>query len=360
MHKARKFILIAALLSLTVACSRQDEVAAVQIRPVKTIKVDTAQAATVVTQIGEIKPVEETALGFRIAGRVLKRLVDVGAVVKQGDLIAELDPSDSQNQLKTAQAQLDSALSAEKLALSNLNRIKQLLPGGAVSESQLDQAQSNYEASVSNRRSAEASLSSAKDGLSFTRLLATQDGVVAAVAANQGQVVAAGQEVVQLAALHGRDAVFNVAEALIKQPHKDLTVLVSLLSDPTAQATGRIRDISPVADPVSRTYRVRVSLANPPQAFSFGATVQGSIEVPASGFITIPASALTRQGKQAAVYLVDPQQLTLHRQVVEVKSYTDTQALIAAGLKGGELVVVAGVQKLSPGQQVKLLTEPEL
>lgn len=360
MPNAHILVVMTTLCCLVSACSPQQDVAQVQIRPVKTIKVDTAQAATVVTQTGEIKPVEETALGFRIAGRLLKRHVDVGAIVKQGDLIAELDPSDSQNQLKTAQAQLDSALSAEKLALSNLNRIKQLLPGGAVSASQLDQAQSNYEASMSNRKSAEASLSSAKDGLSFTRLLATQDGVVAAVAANQGQVVAAGQEIVQLAALRGRDAVFNVAEALLMQPHKDLTVQVSLLSDPKVQASGRVRDISPVADPVSRTYRVRVSLANPPQSFSFGATVQGSIEVPASGFIAIPASALTRQGKEAAVYLVDPQQLTLQRQVVEVKSYTDTQALIASGLKGGELVVVAGVQKLSPGQQVKLLPEPAL
>lgn len=360
MLNTRTLVVFTTLLSFIVACSPQQDVAEVQIRPVKTIKVDTAQAATVVTQIGEIKPVEETALGFRIAGRILKRVVDVGAVVKQGDLIAELDPSDSQNQLKTAQAQLDSAVSAEKLALSNLNRIKQLLPGGAVSESQLDQSQSNYESSVSNRKSAEASLSSAKDGLSFTRLLATQDGVVAAVAANQGQVVSAGQEIVQLAALHGRDAVFNVAEALIMHPNKDLTVQISLLSDPTVQATGRVRDVNPVADPVSRTYRVRVSLTNPPQAFSFGATVQGSIELPSSGFITIPASALTRQGKEVAVYLVDPQKLTIQRQVVEVKSYTDTHALIATGLKGGELLVVAGVQKLSPGQQVKLMTEPAL
>lgn len=342
------------------------------LRPVKTVRVDAASSAERLSQTGEIRPFEETSLGFRIDGRLLKRQLDVGAMVKPGDVIAELDPGDSQNQLNAAQAQLDSARSSEKLALANLNRIKQLLPGGAVSQAQFDQTQSAYEAAVSASQSALASLAAARDRLSFTRLTADKAGVISVVSANQGQVVAAGQEIVRLASLSGKDAVFDVAERLLQQGHqpgspalRDLPVQVSLLSDPTVQTSGLVRDISPVADPLTRTYRVRVSLADAPAAFSFGTTVLGSIELPDAGAIVLPASALTRQGDTAAVYLAVPAGddtgpaavYQLKRQNVVISRFTDQQVFIASGLAGGEQVVVAGVSKLRPDQRVRLLPE---
>ncbi len=350
---------LALLLSALPACSEPEVQVAASIRPVKTIVVDQAADAEKLVQTGEIRPAEETSLGFRIDGRIVSRLVDVGAVVKAGDAIATLDPSDSENQLKAVQAQLDSAISAEKLASSNFKRLKQLAPGGAVSVAQLEQAQSDYEASLSARQNAEANLTLAKDRLSFTTLLAARDGVVSAVTANSGQVVSAGQEVVRIATLAGRDAVFDVSESLINKNLGYPPVRVSLLSDPSIQAIGKIRDVSPVADPVTRTIRVRVTLEHPAKEFGFGATVQGSIDKPASDLLTVPASAMTREGTEPAVYVVDPTTSKLHLRKVTINRFSEQAVFVSAGLQAGERVVVAGVAKLRPGLTVSLLTEPK-
>lgn len=350
---------VLAAVALLSSCSDAPTAPAETVRPVKTILVSAGTGAEKLVQTGEIRPSEETSLGFRIDGRIVKRLVDVGAVVKAGDVLATLDPSDSENQLKAAKAQLDSAVTAEKLALSNFKRLKQLAPGGAVSEAQLEQAESDHEASLSARKSAEANVTSAQDRLNFTALTATSEGVVSAVTANPGQVVSAGQEVVRLAALAGRDAVFDVSESLVNSNVGHPPVLVTLLSDPGIQAQGRIRDVSPVADPVTRTIRVRVTLEQPPAAFGFGATVQGSIDKPASDQLMVPASAMTRDGTEPAVYVVDPATSQLQLKKVSVSRYSDTEVFISAGLGAGERVVVAGVGKLRPGLVVSLLPEPK-
>jgi len=172
-------------------------------------------------------------------------------------------------------------------------------------------------------------------------------------------VVSAGQEIVRLASLSGRDAVFDVSESLIHSHQGQPQVLVTLLSDPSIQAVGQIRDVSPVADPVTRTIRVRVKLEQPPAAFGFGATVQGSIDKPASDVVLIPASALTRAGTEPAVYVVDPQSSQLQLKPVSISRYTEQDVVISAGLNGGEQVVIAGVAKLRPGMTVRLLTEPK-
>lgn len=342
------------------ACSEAPATATETVRPVKTMVVTLGTGSEKLVQTGEIRPSEETGLGFRIDGRIVTRLVDVGAVVKAGDVIATLDSSDSENQLKAAKAQLDSAVTAEKLALSNFSRLKQLAPGGAVSAAQLEQAASEFEASGSARKSAEANVTGAQDRLAFTSLRATSEGVVSAVTANPGQVVSAGQEVVRLAALKGRDAVFDVSESLVNSNTGYPTVLVTLLSDPKIQAIGRIRDVSPVADPVTRTIRVRVTLEQPDPAFGFGATVQGSIEKPASDQLMVPASAMTRDGNEPAVYVVDPAGLELKLKKVTVSRYSDQHVFISSGLSDGERVVVAGVGKLRPGLAVRLLEEPKV
>lgn len=339
-------------------CSPAIEPAEEPIRPVKTYQVSAGLSAETLVQTGEIRPAEETSLGFRIDGRVMKRVVDVGAVVKRGDLIALLDPRDSEHQLAAANAQRDSALATERLALSTLKRLTQLAPGGAVSQAQLEQAQSEHAASVSARESADANVKSANDRLSFTRLTASNDGVISVVTANPGQVVSAGQEIVRLAALQGRDAVFDVAEALVNSQLEQPQVKVSLLSDPSITATGHIRDISPVADPVTRTIRVRVTLHDPAPAFGFGATVQGSIERTSSAVMQVPASAITRQDKAPAVYVVDAKTKTLLLKPVEIERFTDEFIYISKGISAGDLVVTAGVSKLRPGLAVKLTTEP--
>ncbi|RNM24860.1 efflux RND transporter periplasmic adaptor subunit [Dickeya undicola] len=345
-------LLLASLLS---GCDNtSSEPAPAPPRPVRTVTVAPSATGEVLSQTGEIRPTEETALGFRLDGRVISRAVDVGAVVKAGDVIATLDARDSENQLQSAKADLARAVASERLAEQNLNRMKLLAPNGAISRSQLDEAQSNWASAVSVRESAQASVKSAQDRLGYTRLSAPVAGVITAVSANPGQVVNAGQEVVRLATFTGRDAVFNVSERLITSGLKDPLVTVSLLSNPAIKTQGHVRDVSPLADSETRTWRVRVSLVEPPQEMVLGATVQGEVTLPGGNAIELPASALTRQGDRPAVFVVDPQTQTLRLQPITLRNYSDSQIVVADGLTVGDKVVTAGVSKLRAGEKVAL------
>ncbi|MCA6927285.1 efflux RND transporter periplasmic adaptor subunit [Pectobacterium versatile] len=324
------------------------------VRPVKTLVVMPAMSREPVTLTGEIRPHEETVLGFRLDGRVLNRLMDVGASVKRGDVIATLDARDSENQLRSAQADLASAVSAERLAKSNFSRMKALAPGGAIARVQLDEAQANWDAAVSRRESAQATVKGAQERLSYTQLTAAQDGVITTVSVNPGQVVSAGQEVVRLASLDGRDAVFDVPERLVNPSLPSRVIRVSLLSEPSVQAEGRVRDISPQADPVTRTFRVRVTLTSPPAAMVLGASVNGAIQQSDTAVIELPASALTRQGDKPAVYVVNAEAQTVRLQPVTIARYSDTAIFVAEGLKQGDRVVTAGVSKLRPDEKIRL------
>ncbi|MBA0187181.1 efflux RND transporter periplasmic adaptor subunit [Pectobacterium odoriferum] len=324
------------------------------VRPVKTQLVMPAMSREPVSLTGEIRPHEETVLGFRLDGRVLNRLVDVGASVKRGDVIATLDARDSENQLRSAQADLASAASAERLAKSNFSRMKALAPDGAIARVQLDEAQANWDAAVSRRESAQATVKGAQERLSYTQLTAAQDGVITTVSVNPGQVVSAGQEVVRLASLDGRDAVFDVPERLVNPSLPSRVIRVSLLSEPSVQAAGRVRDISPQADPVTRTFRVRVTLTSPPAAMVLGASVNGAIQQSDTAVIELPASALTRQGDKPAVYVVNAEAQTVRLQPVTIARYSDTAIFVAEGLKQGDRVVTAGVSKLRPDEKIRL------
>lgn len=324
------------------------------VRPVKTLVVMPAMSREPVTLTGEIRPHEETVLDFRLDGRVLNRLMDVGASVKRGDVIATLDARDSENQLRSAQADLASAASAERLAKSNFSRMKTLAPGGAIARVQLDEAQANWDAAVSRRESAQATVKGAQERLSYTQLTAAQDGVITTVSVNPGQVVSAGQEVVRLASLDGRDAVFDVPERLVNPSLPSRVIRVSLLSEPSVQAEGRVRDISPQADPVTRTFRVRVTLTSPPAAMVLGASVNGAIQQSDTAVIELPASALTRQGDKPAVYVVNAEAQTVRLQPVTIARYSDTAIFVAEGLKQGDRVVTAGVSKLRPDEKIRL------
>ncbi|MEI7232490.1 efflux RND transporter periplasmic adaptor subunit [Pectobacterium carotovorum] len=324
------------------------------VRPVKTQLVMPAMNREPVSLTGEIRPHEETVLGFRLDGRVLNRLVDVGASVKRGDVIATLDARDSENQLRSAQADLASAASAERLAKSNFSRMKALAPGGAIARVQLDEAQANWDAAVSRRESAQATVKGAQERLSYTQLTAAQDGVITTVSVNPGQVVSAGQEVVRLASLDGRDAVFDVPERLVNPSLPSRVIRVSLLSEPSVQAEGRVRDISPQADPVTRTFRVRVTLTSPPAAMVLGASVNGAIQQSDTAVIELPASALTRQEDKPAVYVVNAEAQTVRLQPVTIARYSDTAIFVAEGLKQGDRVVTAGVSKLRPDEKIRL------
>lgn len=323
-------------------------------RPVRTIIVNPVADGEEMVQTGEIQPRYETAHGFRIDGRIANRLIDVGARVKAGQTIATLDDRDVQNELRAADADLRSAVAAEDLAKVALDRQQALFAKDIVAKARVDEADANWQSARSRREAASATLANVRNKLTYTRLTAESDGIVTSIGANAGQVVAAGQMVATIASTGEREAVFNVAEKLVQGAPHDMGVKVSLSANPAISVTGTVRELSPTADPVTRTFRVRVSLPGAPDEMAFGATVTGRVVLPAGLLIALPASSITNAGDQPAVYVVDTQTGTLIREPVTVARYTAETAYLAAGVDKGDAVVTAGVAKLRPGQKVLL------
>lgn len=343
------------LLALT-ACQRQDATPE-RPRPVRSITVAPINDGEEIVQTGEIQPRYETSLGFRIDGRVATRVVDVGATVRPGQVIATLDDRDVRNELRAAEAELRSAQTAESLAKVALERQQTLLAKDIVAQARVDEADANWSGAKARREAAEASLSNARNKLTYTSLTADRAGIVTAVGANAGQVVASGQMVATVASTDEREAVFSVSETLVLNAPPDLDVAVALVTDPAVKRIGHVREISPTADPVTRSYRVRISLPDAPAEMGFGATVTGRVVVPTGQLITVPATAIANQGDSPAVYTVDASTATLVRKPVTVARYTGPNAVIASGLAAGDRVVTAGVSKLRPGQKIALDAE---
>ncbi|MEA9390124.1 efflux RND transporter periplasmic adaptor subunit [Acerihabitans sp. TG2] len=323
-------------------------------RPVRVIVVPAPTAGIAFTQTGEIRAHDDVTLGFRVDGRLLTRTVDVGDHVQAGQLIATVENDTSQNQLRSARADLDSAQAAERVAALNLQRMKLLMPQGAIARSQYDTAQSDWQAAQSHRRSNEAALKNAQDNLSWTHLTAQQSGVIISVSAAPGQVLSAGQTVVTLAVGSGRDAVFNLADPQVITRNTGVPFTLSLLADPSVHTTGHLRDISPQADPQTRTWRVRVALDALPDAMALGASVLGEIEQTGMRAMVLPASALTRLGTSPAVFVVNRASRQLQLRPVKLAHFTATEIFIASGINPGEMVVTAGVSKLRQGEKVSL------
>lgn len=346
-------VLLPAALLLT-GCGDKEPRHNPQPRPVRFIVAPAPKTGIPFIQTGEIRAHDELTLGFRVGGRMLSRAVDVGDSVQAGQVIATLDSDTGQNQLNSAKADLDSARATERTASLNLQRMKQLMPLGAIARAQYDTAQSDWQSAVSRRQSSDAALKNAQDNLAWTRLTAPQAGVVTSVSASPGQVLSTGQTVVTLAVSGDRDAVFDLADPQVIARNDGAPFTLSLLSDPTVHTAGHLRDISPQADPQTRTWRVRVTLDNPPVAMALGATVQGEMMQAGSPVIALPATALTRQANKPAVFVVDRTSLKLELRPVEIEHFTRTAIFISKGVTPGERVVTAGVSKLRQGEKVTL------
>jgi RND family efflux transporter MFP subunit len=342
-------------LALLAGCERKTEAKAVQARPVRTITAEKSGSGETVMLTGQISAENEASLAFRIGGRVIERSVDVGARVEPDQVLARLDPQNELNALRSAQATLSAAEGKLVEASNTFDRQRTLLPQGFTTQVLFDQAQQALRTAQSNVDNAQAQLHIAKDRVSYTTLKASVAGSVTARTAEAGEVVQAGQTVFQVARQDGRDAVFDVPAQVIRSAPPDPKVTVSLTDDPSVTATGRVRQVDPQADPVTRTFRVRVGLIDPPAAMFLGATVKGRMELESTPSISVPASALTRINGQPAVWLVDPKELTVSLHNVAVERFDPGTAVISKGLDGGEIVVTAGVQALHPGQKVRLL-----
>lgn len=324
-------------------------------RPVLTVTVAFASGRDTVAQTGDVQPRRETELGFPLDGRIVERRVEVGARVTRGVLLARLDGGLVDNEVHAADADLGAAIASQDLATSTLARLDRLFAGQSASAQQLDEARAAAHAAGARREVAAAAALNVRRKLAYTRLVAPEDGVITAVGANAGQVVAPGQMVVRLAT-PATDAVFTVSERVATAARTSVPIRVRPISDPARVLTGEVREISPVADPVTHTYRVRVEL--PADAgLPLGASVTGELELPAERVVALPASALTRDDHGPAVFVVDVAAHQLRRRAVSVARFGDDRVVISGGLHDGDRVVVAGVSKLRPDEPVGALEE---
>jgi RND family efflux transporter MFP subunit len=338
-----------------VGCQPDTESSVAAARPVRTITVVKSAAGTPVVLTGRIEAQDQAALGFRISGRMIERPVNVGDRVTAGQVIGRLEPQNEQNALRSAQANLAAAQAQLTQSRNHFERQETLFGQGWTTAVLFDEAKRSLATAQSQVDSAEAQLKSAHDLLGFTELKADASGIVTSVGAEPGEVVQAGQMVVRLARQDGRDAVFDVPAQVLRSAPSDPVITVSLTDSPGIKATGRVREVAPQADPVTRTFLVRVGLENPPEAMRLGATVNGSMQVDAVPVIEIPATALTKFNQQPAVWIIDPSNSTASIRNVDVLRFDPAVVAVSRGLDIGEVVVTAGVQALHPGQKVRLL-----
>jgi membrane fusion protein, multidrug efflux system len=337
------------------ACQPETTVQAPEVRPVRTVVVAKRDVGETVTFTGRIEAENETRLSFRIGGRMVERSVNTGHRVEPGQVVAKLEPQNELNALRSAQAAVTAAQAQFTEAQNNYERQKFLLARDVASRVQYERAEQTRDTAQAQLDSVQAQLKIAQDQVGDTELKADAGGIVIATAAEPGEVVQAGQLIVRIAPKGGRDAVFDVPGQVLRAAPHDVLVNVSLTDDPAVTTVGRVREVSPQADPVTRTFEVKVGLTDPPAAMRLGATVIGRVQLDSAPTIEIPASALTESDRRPAVWVVDPKSLTVALRTVDVLRHNPATVAIASGLESGEIVVTAGTQALHPGQKTRLL-----
>ncbi len=337
------------------ACNKKPEAEAPEIRPVRTVIAAPSEAGETVVLTGHIAAETEASLGFRIGGRVIERLVNVGDHVDTGQDLAKLDPQDEVNALRSAQAALAAAQARLTQSRDAFERQRQLLASGHTPRSVFDQAQKELQTAQAGLDDAEARLKNQALRVSWTILQADAPGTVSAVGAEPGEVVQAGQLIVRIARRDGRDAVFDVPGRLLREAPSDPDITVRLADDPSIVAIARVREVATQADPATRTFEVKAGLTDPPAEMRLGSTVTGTMQLTSESVMAIPASALTSQDGQPAVWIVDPQKLTVSLRTIQTARFDPDTVIIEHGISIGDIVVTAGAHALHPGQEVRLL-----
>ena len=304
---------------------------------------------------GTIEPRYKTDLGFRIFGRMVARLVDIGSVVQKGEELAALDPATQELGVRNAQAAVANAQAQYNNAEAEEVRQRDLVQRNYTPPAEFELVERNRETADANLKRARAQLTKAQDLLSFTRLVADVDGVVTGRYAEPGQVLNPGQKVLTVARPGIREAVIAVPIGLaeiLAHPNR-LTVTVHLDKTLAIKAAD-VRAVDPVADPNTRTQQVYLTLDDPPDAFRLGITIAVTMTRPVSPRVDLPATALLDKDGKTYVWVVDPRIATVSLREVTVASRSDDAAIVTAGVAGGERIVIAGVHSLSPGQKVKI------
>ncbi len=340
------------------ACSRPE---AVQ-EPVRAVKVMTVGASGL--DMGgefaaEVRARVESRLGFRVAGKISQRQAEMGQHVSAGALLAQLDGADYQLAVQAAQALVSAAHTQRDLAQAEFKRYEGLRAQNFISSVELERREAALKAAQSTLDQAMAQAQNQGNQANYTQLRADAPGVITSVEAETGQVLAAGTPVFRLAHDGPRDAVFAVAETMVMKLQKG-QVMQAVVGQGGPTLQGRVREIAGSADPVTRTFTVKLAL-DAGEKLPLGATVNvlaHGLKGSQAAVIKLPTSALRKEGKGTAVWVLDETQMTVSSQPVEVSTADGNEVVIAAGLQPGQRVVTAGVHVLTAGQKVSLYKSP--
>jgi RND family efflux transporter MFP subunit len=305
--------------------------------------------------VGTIKPRIETDMGFRVPGKVAKRLVEVGQTVDVGQPLATLDEVDLKLQAEQAEAEFRAATGVLAQAGAAETRAKDLRAKGWTTDAQLDQSKAAADEARARLNRAERSVELTNNSLSYATLVADSRGVVTATLIDAGQVVASGQTAVRVARFAEKEAVVAIPETLVGRA-KDGVASVTLWSEPNKKYLAKLREIAPSADPATRTYLAKFSLPDAGESVSLGMTATLTLADAATMRVArLPLAALFSQGGDPSLYIVDEQGEAALRPVT-VKSYETNDVVISGGVDEGAKVVALGVQKLDPAQKVRVVS----
>jgi len=332
-------------------CAKQDT-APEPLRPVLIQAVRLAPAAASAVFPGEVRARHESDLAFRIGGKIVSREVDVGAAVRKGQTLARLDPGDVALALRTAEAQLAAAETDFSFAEAELKRSQSLLEQRFISQAALDGKRNAFNVAKARLEQARSQRALAANQIVYATLAADRDGVITAVNAEAGQVVAAGQAVARLARPDEREVWISVPESRLAELRDAPELAANLWADPARLYAAKVREIAPSADAVTRSFQVKVSLPEADSNVRLGMTANVMVKRSGAGATAkLPLPALASRDGKPVVWVVSDQGEAQPR-AVEVAGYQQDGVLIAAGLRDGEKVVVAGAHKLLPGQKV--------
>lgn len=326
--------------------------------PVRAVKVITVGANALSSSrdyAGEVRAQVESRLAFRVGGKIIKRQAELGQHVKVGQVLAQLDPLDYKLAADAARAQVAAAATNRDLAAADFRRYKALKEQNFISGAELERREATLKAAQAQLAQAQSQLAVQGNQASYAALVADVSGVVTAVEAEPGQVVAAGTPVLRIAADGVRDVVFAVPEDKVSSIKVGAPAKIRVWPQ-GAELMGKVREVAASSDPVTRTYAVKVSIdAKEPPAL--GATVSvtpqavGAVDAPV---IKLPSTALRQEGQATAVWVLDETSMTVKSQVIQIGSADGNEVVVASGLQPGMLVVSAGVHVLSPGQKVSI------
>lgn len=339
--------------AILAACSKP--VAKVEdIRPVRALVLAADSVETAAEFSGEVRPRIESRLGFRVGGKIITRKVDVGTVVKRGQVLMQLDPQDLQLAQAQANAALRSAESNRDLALAESKRYQELRDKNFVSQAVLDAKNTAYRAAQAAVEQMQAAYKGQSNQSGYTVLSSDVDGVVTGVDAEVGQVVAPGVPVVRIAQAGEKEVVIGIPEDKVDVLRGMSDVRVRMWANPNQIIAGKIREISPVADPATRTYSAKISIPMASEQIKLGMTAFVSFTAKSPNpMLRVPLTALFQEKSVTSVWLVENGAVKLVP--VKIGGTVGNDFLLASGVAAGSTVVTAGVNMLKPGQKVKIL-----